>query len=234
MNKIKTNTLKKIEYWKVNIDNTKEILNKKMINTININCQKYFSSKIPEDYYNQLLSVANNWFWVQMDEDDVKNHLYNSSEVYIIKYKWKIIWFSSIIYIEWLIYRYWTVISKDYQWKWIYKHLSQYLPKKRIYFLRTQNLNIINSLKKQWYIVFIWKDAIELLKEKINEKNLLDFFIKLDWWHNYLDKNWVFKGLYWHKMWKEWNITHINNYNWFKYKDWDSLLVLYNEKDNEK
>ena len=102
--------------------------------------EKYKPENLPITYLEKLSFVANDWFWIQMGKTDIKNHLFKSDEIFLLKINWKVVWFSSLVYLNDFIYRFWTVIIKKYQWIWLYKKLTKtILENNHKYFLRTQN-----------------------------------------------------------------------------------------------
>lgn len=215
----------KLVNWNGNFSNH----NIEIRSILDISIEKMIPIELSELYFNDLKNVTNSWFWITLEENDIKNHLYKSDLIYVIKNSWDIIWFSSIKLFNQYVYRYWTVIQRDYQWKWIYKLLNNYMWLEN-WFLRTQNLNIINSLKNTWYNVLLWKEAYLYITESIKKEDFHKIFVDL-WDENDFLNDWVFKWVYWWKMWYDWNVSFIddNYYEWFDYVNWDSLLVVYNK-----
>ena len=192
---------------------------------------EYNSKEIPEFYFEKLLSVANNWFGIEMDLEDVKNHLFKAEKVFFLKINDEIIWFSSLSSLKNFTYRFWTVIKKKYQANWLYQRLSKAILKdNEKYFLRTQNKNVIKSLRKSFDVVLYWKEALEhLVKSEISINKINDFMISVWDKEKTLDNNWIFREIYGWKMWDE---DRVNYIDWdftegFDTEKWDSLLVVY-------
>lgn len=209
---------------------------KDLVEQNNITIEVYNPSNFPENEMQEIINVTRSGFWVNVWDDDIKSHLFKSTHIYIIRNNWIIVWFSSIIIINWFVYRFWTSINKEHQWKWLYKIIWEKIWNDWKYFLRTQNQNIISSLKKQWFRVLIWEDAYEfLLNNWMSEEELNDFFTNLDWWKKCLKKG-LFKWVYWWPMWDKQNVKFIDKefYPWFDYESWDSLLVAYYKPENHE
>jgi hypothetical protein len=153
------------------------------------------------------------------------NKRIKSSEDVILIYVWdNLIWFSCIRYIKWIMYRNWTVLLPQFQWKWIYTNINSYLLKKSpIFFTKTQNLNVIRSFEKSWKEVVIWDKALlELKKRWISKKDLQDFIGMA------IEEDWVFKKAYKWYNWDPDRVSHIkpNYYPGFNSADGDSLLIF--------
>lgn len=194
-----------------------------------IEIEKINPKNIDNNEFKELQEVVNSAFWINMSEKDVKDHIFKSDLVFLVKENWKIVGFSSIINFNWLTYRFWTAINKKYQWKWLYQKLAENIWLDWIYFLRTQNKNIINSLKKMWFKILVWEKTQDFLWNKWYKIwDLKEFFIWLDWWKNCLDK-WCFKWVYEGPLWNKNTVNFItdNDYQWFDYEKWDALLVIY-------
>ncbi len=192
---------------------------------------EYNSEDIPESYFEKLLDVANDWFWIKMDLVDVKNHLYKAKKVFILKINNEIVWFSSLANLQDFTYRFWTVIKKKYQANWLYKKLSKTIIwNNEKYFLRTQNKNVIKSLEKSFDVVLYWKDALNFLENsKININKINSFMLNVWDKKETLDKKGVFRWVY---PWKMWDKRSVNYIDWeyledFNYELGDSLLVVY-------
>jgi len=216
------------EFIKINIKNILEV---------NYTIEKYSSNSIPESYFNKLLNVANDWFWIKMWEEDVKNHLYKSEEVFILKINNIIVWFSSLNNLEKFTYRFGTVIKKEYQKHWLYKKLNKViLEKNKKYFLRTQNKNVIKSLEKTFDNVIYWKKALNFMKEGISVEKINNFMINNWDEKEILDENGIFKRAYKWKMWQESRVDYIDKdfYNDFNSELWDSELPPLKYSGNKK
>ena len=188
---------------------------------------------ISENEFNELLEIANNWFWIKMSLDDVKNHLLKSDLLYLMKINNNIVGFSAIVFIKNLIYRYWTVIKKEFQNHGLYKILNDNIKiNNQTYFVRTQNKNVIKSLEKSYNNILYWKDAYDYLLNNLSENELKDFFIKLWDEKNFLTENGLFEWVYWWYMWDKDNVNYIDEKfcTWFDASNWDSLLIVYFNK----
>ena len=153
---------------------------------------------ISENEFNELLEIANNWFWIKMSLDDVKNHLLKSDLLYLMKINNNIVGFSAIVFIKNLIYRYWTVIKKEFQNHGLYKILNDNIKiNNQTYFVRTQNKNVIKSLEKSYNNILYWKDAYDYLLNTLSENELKNLFINLWDEKNFLTENGIFKWVYW-------------------------------------
>lgn len=215
-----------------NLKSLKNTTQTDLENTLWIEIEERYPKSIYNNEFKELQEVVNSAFWINMPEKDVKDHIFKSDLVFLVKVNWKIVGFSSIINFNWLIYRFWTAINKEYQWKWLYQKLTENIWLNWIYFLRTQNKNIINSLKNMWLKVLVWKKAQDfLLNNWYKISNLKEFFILLDWWKDYLDK-WCFKWVYGGPLWKDNTVNFItdDDYQWFNHQEWDALLVIYHNE----
>lgn len=223
----------------LDLDNS---LNSKLIYNDNINIRvsdilkvNYkIEEHVPSEISNQLLSqlhiIANDWFWINMEREDIENHIFKSDLLYLLQIDWDNVWFSSLARLWDFVYRFWTVIKKQYQWNWLYKRLSESIVENdKKYFLRTQNLNVIKSLKKSFNNVLYWKEALDYMLNNISTKCISDFLIKHWDKKETLNNNWIFKWVYWWSMWDSSRVNYIdsNFYNWFSSEEWDSLLVVY-------
>ena len=198
---------------------------------VNYSILEYKPEDIPENYFDTLMEVANDGFWIQMSLEDVKNHILRAEQVFILKINNQIVWFSSLKELNDFIYRFWTVIKKDYQAHWLYKILSKtILDKKKFYFLRTQNQNVIKSLQKEFKNVLYWEKALQFILSKwINIDSINSFMLFCGDKGKTLWKNGIFKGVYGWKMWEEHRVKYIDEkfQKWFDSERWDSLLVVY-------
>lgn len=192
--------------------------------------EKYLSEEIPANFIPDMLDVANDWFWIDMDKKDIEDHIYKSKYVFLLRINWKIIWFSSISTIWDFTYRFWTVIKQRFQSYWLYKMLNIILDEENWkHFLRTQNVNVIKSLSNTFDNVMVWKEALLFMSRNIWISDINDFMIS-HWDKKWtLDTNWIFRWVYQWRMWDKSRVTHIDStfYDDFYPDDWDSLLVAY-------
>ncbi len=218
----------KIIIWKKTKNKLKEVLE------VTYEIEKYNSSNIPNNYFNTLLEVANDWFGIQMWLEDIKNHIYKSDEVFLLKINWAIIWFSSISNLDNFIYRFWTVIKNKYQNNWLYTILNQVIfNKSKKYFVRTQNQNVIKALQDSFDLVLYWKEALISLEKEWLTKNKISKFMLKQWdKEETLCEKWIFNWVYGWKMWDKTRVDYIDDkfYSWFNSEKWDSLLVIYMNK----
>lgn len=231
------NTIKNIDKTSRQVNKTNIILDEQInLDIIDILSAEYIIEKhIPEevsiDFLEELKNVANDWFWINMDLEDIRNHIYKSDEIFILKINWEIVWFSSLVNLKDFTYRFWTVIRKKFQAQWLYKKLSHtILEKDRQYFLRTQNKNIIKSLQKSFDNVIYWKEALLFMNNSLDNEHITDFMMT-HWDHDKtLNENWIFKWAYpsW-KMWEQSRVNYIDSefYEDFDSDNGDSLLVVY-------
>jgi len=223
--------------WDINIENAKKTILEEQIflkinNIIDVEYKIdfYKSIYIPDDLMDQLYSVANDWFWIKMWKEDVKNHIYMSEDIFILKINWEVVWFSSLSHLWDFIYRFWTVIKKKFQANWLYKKLSKTIMNdSKKYFLRTQNRNVIKSLEESFDNVIYWRDAYELMTNNLDIVDIDNFL--LNHWDSKetLNKDWIFKWVYGGKMWDKSRVNYVDKdfYEWFSPNEWDSLLVIY-------
>lgn len=172
---------------------------------------------------NDLIEIAENWFWIEMSQDDILSHIIDADDVYLITCWWKICWFSSVQYVWEFVYRFWTVIHKKYQAHWLYVALNDLIFQWKKMFLRTQNQNVIKAHIKSWRTVLVWKEALLYLENNLWIEHLNKFF-----WHNQIDCDWIFRWVYWSYLWDSNHVKHIDDdyYKWFKPENWDALLVV--------
>jgi len=190
----------------------------------------YKANDIPDELMDQLLDVANDWFWIEMWKEDVKNHIYMSEDIFILKINWEVVWFSSLSHLWDFIYRFWTVIKKKFQANWLYKKLSKtIMDNDKKYFLRTQNKNVIKSLEESFDNVIYWKEAYDFMIKDLDIIDIDNFL--LNHWDSKetLADDGIFKWVYGWKMWEKSRVDYIDNdfYKWFSPEIWDSLLVIY-------
>ncbi|NUJ97215.1 hypothetical protein HGA92_00315 [Candidatus Gracilibacteria bacterium] len=207
---------------------------KNLVEQNNITIEVYNPSDFPEYEMQEVINVIRSGFGVKVGDNDIKSHIFKSTHIYIIKNNGIIIGFSSIIIINGFVYRFGTSISKEQQGKGLYKILGEKIGNDGKYFLRTQNQNIINSLKKQGFTVLLGEDAYDfLLNNGMIEEELNYFFTNLDGGKKCLEKG-LFKGVYGGPMGNKQNVRFVdeNFYPGFNYENGDSLLVAYykNEK----
>lgn len=230
------NTFINIELDSMDYNNKKIILDEQIYLKINniidfeYIIEKYNPRNISDDLMDSLIVVANDWFWIEMSDIDVKNHIYKSEDIFILKINWEVVWFSSLSHLWDFIYRFWTVIKKRFQANWLYKKLSKtIMDNSKKYFLRTQNRNVIKSLEQSFDNVIYWKDAYELMTRDLDIVDIDNFL--LNHWDTTetLNENWIFKWVYGWKMWEKSRVNYIdeNFYEWFSSDTWDSLLVIY-------
>jgi len=218
----------KIKIWEKTKKEIKEVFD------VNYEIEKYNSLSIPTNYLNILLEVANNWFWISMWLEDIKNHIYKSDEVFLLRINWEIVWFSSIANLDNFVYRFWTVIKKEYQNNWLYTILNKVIfDSSKQYFVRTQNKNVIKALQDSFNVVFYWEKALDYLKEKgLSKRHISKFMIEKWDKEETLCELWIFNWVYGGKMWEKDRVNYIDEefYPWFNSEKWDSLLVIYTNK----
>jgi len=201
--------------------------NNRLLESLWISVEEFLPNNIPNEYIQDIQNSTNSWFWIHLSEDDIRNHLFLSDKIFLLKDKGKIIWFSSIKIFRDFTYRYWSAIHKDYQKKWIYSQLNKHVSWKQ-WFLRTQNQNIIRWLEKSGYKILTGELAYNFMKQKIDEETINNFFSHLDSWVNKYEK-WIFKCAYWSAMGNKENVKFIDK--WFHPEfipeRWDALLVVY-------
>lgn len=200
-----------------------------ILQSINIGIDEIVCDKLSENEISNIMTLTNTWFWIQLSEEDIKNHLFKSDKIFLLKDREKIIWFSSIIFLEWLVYRFGSVIDSSYQKQWIYSHFNSYISGEEG-FLRTQNHNIIKSLNKAWYQTYLWEIAYGHILQRVEKEKIDLFFASLDNWTSTFSKG-VFKKAYWSPMWTEETVNFISHeiYPHFNHKEWDALLVFYHK-----
>ncbi|PID34954.1 MAG: hypothetical protein CR971_00610, partial [candidate division SR1 bacterium] len=198
-----------------------------ILKLMGINIEEFLPHNIPKKYIQSIQNSTNSGFGIQLSEDDIKNHLFLSDKVFLLKDKDRVIGFSSIKFFGDLIYRFGSVIHKDYQKKGIYTHLSNYVSGKQG-FLRTQNQNVIKSLQKSGYRTLTGELAYDFMAQKIDNENINRFFAHLD---NGINKFYrgIFRKVYEGPMGNKENVKFIdkNFHSDFEYKEGDALLVVY-------
>lgn len=182
-----------------------------------------YSSQISDNDIFELTTLTSNGFWIQMSFEDVKNHIQGSDIVYLLKENGSIKGYSSMKFLDGLVYRFWTVFSPEMQSRWIYTEFnSQMIEKYPTMFLRTQNASVVKSFTNLWVKVRVWKWAQRVLQQMWTWPEFENFFK----WDNL--KDWVFKWVYWGFLWNPKRTKFITDteYAWFQADKWDALLVL--------
>jgi hypothetical protein len=230
------NVIKKNDLIKNSVDDIKS----RIIDILDISYNIVYYSKIEiekilednKDLLSNIVEITNSAFWINMDKNDVKNHILKADKVFFVFHNEKIIWFSSVVYFGKLVYRFWTAIDRNYQGKGLYKKITRYiysLHKEAIYFLRTQNQNVIKSLKSE-FNVLIGKQALDfLIGHWLNIDSIEFRKFKNEYLSWELTDQWIFKKAYPWRLWINWNVNFITDsfYPWVDVYNGDSLLVVY-------
>lgn len=180
---------------------------------------------ISDEQIDQMSGVASSGFWISMTKKSITDMVHKSEDAYLIMNWGKIVGFSLIKYLHWILYRYWTVIDPVLQWQWVYSQLNALLFSKSINMLLcTQNMHVIRAYEKIGKKLFLWKDALQQIISYWISKNEIERFID----ESILDENWIFKGEYGGYLGNSDKVKYIttDDYSWFESERWDSLLVF--------
>lgn len=203
------------------------------IDTVNLTVKKLLDHKIsvephnpqeitPEDF-ETLAKISSSGFGVPMGFEDVRDHITESDEIYIIKEDWEIRGFSSIKIVNDIVYRYWTVMGPELQWKWVYTELNRRIfENTSVMFLRTQNMNVLSAHQHTGRRVFLWSEAMQFLEKYISRDDFSHFFWNPDF------ENGIFRGAYGWYLWSPERVRFItdDDYPWFHSENGDALLAV--------
>ncbi|MFC2696320.1 MAG: GNAT family N-acetyltransferase, partial [Candidatus Absconditicoccaceae bacterium] len=201
--------------------------NNRLLESLGISVEEFLPNNIPNEYIQDIQNSTNSGFGIHLSEDDIRNHLFLSDKIFLLKDKGKIIGFSSIKIFRDFTYRYGSAIHKDYQKKGIYSQLNKHVSGKQG-FLRTQNQNIIRGLEKSGYKILTGELAYNFMKQKIDEETINNFFSHLDSGVNKYEKG-IFKCAYGSAMGNKENVKFIDKgfHPEFIPERGDALLVVY-------